>query len=62
MAQQAGGRRGSPDRNRIDMSRPEEVRTWTMSLGVSEAELRRAVAAKGDRADRIREFLHGSGE
>ena len=51
--------RGSPDRDRIDMNDPDEVRNWTQSLGVSREELQRAVQAAGDRADRVREYLRG---
>jgi len=51
--------RGSPDRDRIDMNDPDEVRNWTKSLGVSREELERAVQAAGDRAERVREYLRG---
>jgi len=51
--------RGSPDRNRIDMNDPDEVRNWTKSLGVSKEELQRAVTAAGPQADKVREFLRG---
>jgi hypothetical protein len=51
--------RGSPDRDRIDINDPDEVRNWTKSLGVSREELERAVQAAGDRADKVREFLRG---
>jgi hypothetical protein len=49
--------RGSPDRDRIDMNDPDEVRNWTKSLGVSKEELERAVRAAGDRAEKVREYL-----
>jgi hypothetical protein len=49
--------RGSPDRDRIDMNDPDEVRNWTQSLNVSKEELERAVRAAGDRADKVREYL-----
>ena len=49
--------RGSPDRDRIDMSDPDEVRNWTQSLGVSKEDLERAVRSAGDRADKVREYL-----
>ncbi len=52
-------KRGSPDRDRIDMNDPDEVRNWTESLGVSSEELQRAVQAAGDRADKVREYLRG---
>jgi hypothetical protein len=51
--------RGAPDRDRIDMNDPDEVRNWTQSLGVSREELQRAVQAAGDRADKVREYLRG---
>ena len=51
--------RGSPDRDRIDMNDPDEVRNWTKSLGVSKEELQRAVQAAGNQADKVREFLRG---
>jgi hypothetical protein len=53
------GNRGSPDRDRIDINDPDEVRNWTESLGVSKEELQRAVQAAGDRAEKVREFLRG---
>ena len=49
--------RGSPDRDRIDLNDPDEVRNWTKSLGVSKEELERAVRAAGDRADAVRAHL-----
>jgi len=49
--------RGSPDRDRIDINDPDEVRNWTMSLGVSKETLQQAVKAVGDRADKVREHL-----
>lgn len=51
--------RGAPDRDRIDMNDPDEVRNWMQSLGVSREELQRAVQAAGDRAERVREYLRG---
>ena len=49
--------RGAPDRDRIDINDPDEVRNWTKSLGVSKEELQRAVEAAGTQADKVREFL-----
>ena len=49
--------RGSPDRDRIDMNDPDEVRNWTKSLGVSKEELERAVQAAGPIASKVREHL-----
>jgi hypothetical protein len=55
------GKRGSPDRDRIDMSDPDEVRNWTKSLGVTKEELQKAVQAAGDRAEKVREYLGSRG-
>lgn len=49
--------RGSPDRDRIDMNDPDEVRNWTKSLGVSKEQLEQAVRTVGDRADKVRSHL-----
>ena len=49
--------RGSPDRDRIDINDPDEVRNWTKSLGISKEELQQAVQAAGDRAEKVREYL-----
>ncbi|CAN7244904.1 DUF3606 domain-containing protein [Acidovorax sp. Leaf78] len=45
------------DRNFINLSEPYEVRDWTNSLGVTETQLRDAVAAVGRSADKVREYL-----
>ncbi len=50
-------KRGSPDRDRIDIHDADEVRHWTKSLGVSREELERAVSQVGTSADRVREHL-----
>jgi hypothetical protein len=50
-------KRGSPDRDRIDINDPDEVRNWTKSLGVSKEELQRAVEAAGNTASKVREYL-----
>lgn len=52
-------KRGTPDRDRIDMNDPNEVRNWTRSLGVTKEELQRAVQAAGTQADKVREYLRG---
>jgi hypothetical protein len=49
--------RGSPDRDRIDINDPDEVRNWTKSLGISKEELQRAVEAVGPVAERVRQHL-----
>lgn len=48
---------GSPDRDRISLGEDYEIRDWTQSLGVSEAELREAVDAVGNSADAVRAYL-----
>ena len=48
---------GNPDRSRIDINDPDEVRNWTKSLGVTKEELERAVKAAGPVADKVREHL-----
>jgi hypothetical protein len=53
-------KRGSPDRDRIDMNDPDEVRNWTKSLGVSREQLEEAVRAVGSTAAKVREHLGGS--
>lgn len=50
---------GGPDRARISLGEDYEVRDWTKSLGVSEEELREAVDAVGNSADKVREYLKG---
>ena len=54
--------RGEPDRSRISLTEAHEVRYWTRELGVTEDQLRGAIAAAGtDSATRLREFLRTSG-
>jgi hypothetical protein len=48
---------GGQDRNRINLNQDYEVRDWAKSLGVTEDELRKAVAAVGNQADKVREYL-----
>lgn len=49
--------RGEPDRLRINMGENYEIQYWTRTLGVSHAELERAVGAVGSSANAVREFL-----
>jgi hypothetical protein len=48
---------GRPDRDRIDMNDPDEVRNWTQSLGVTKEELQRAVEAVGNTAGKVYDYL-----
>ena len=47
--------RGAQDRARINVNEDHEVRYWTQALGVSEEQLRKAVAAVGVSADAVRQ-------
>ena len=51
-------KRGSPDRDRINVNEDYEVRDWAKKFGVSPDELKRAVQQVGDRADAVRQHLH----
>lgn len=42
------------DRSRVDLSRPEEVAWWCARLGVSERQLREAVAVAGENIREVR--------
>ena len=46
-----------PDHERIDLAGEHEVRMWTQTLGVGEAELREAIDAVGNSAPKVREYL-----
>lgn len=48
---------GGQDRKRISLLEPYEVRDWSESLGVTPEDLRAAVAAVGNEADKVREYL-----
>jgi len=45
------------DRKLISLEEDYEVRDWTKSLGCTEAELREAVKAVGNSAEKVREYL-----
>jgi hypothetical protein len=45
------------DRKLIDLNEPHEVRSWTESLGVDVKTLKAAVAAVGNSAEKVREYL-----
>ena len=49
--------RGTVDRSRINMSQPHEVRYWTTKFGVSEDQLKAAVAKVGTSARLSRKRL-----
>jgi hypothetical protein len=45
------------DRKLISLEEDYEVRDWTKSLGCTAAELREAVKAVGNSAEKVREYL-----
>ncbi|HUH92183.1 MAG TPA: DUF3606 domain-containing protein [Casimicrobiaceae bacterium] len=49
--------RGAQDRSRINLSQDYERHDWAKRLGVSEDELREAVRAVGDSADKVKDYL-----
>jgi hypothetical protein len=49
--------RGPQDRARVNVNETHELRYWTKELGVTEAQLRAAVAAAGTSAQAVRNYL-----
>jgi len=45
------------DRKLIALEEPHEVRSWTESLGCTEEELRAAVRAVGNSAEKVRQHM-----
>ena len=54
--------RGGRDRARIDVNQDYELRDWSKKFGVSAEQLKEAVQAVGDQADRVEQFLKGRSE
>jgi hypothetical protein len=50
------------DRARIDVYQDHELRDWSKKLGVTPDELKKAVAAVGDRADQVEAHRRGRSE
>ena len=50
-------KRGGSDRARININQEHEVRYWAEKFGVSTEQLREAIGAVGDRADRVEDRL-----
>jgi hypothetical protein len=48
---------GGQDRKRINVHEDYELRDWSKSLGVTPERLKEAVAAVGDNAEKVREYL-----
>jgi Protein of unknown function (DUF3606) len=51
------GKRHEPDRSKINMQEPYEVKYWTRQLGVSPAQLQKAVEKVGNSAAAVRKEL-----
>jgi hypothetical protein len=47
-----------PDTERIRADDPEQLRQWSNSLGVSQAELKRIITEVGDDPDKVRAYLN----
>jgi hypothetical protein len=52
-------RAGDPDRSRINVSEPDDVREWSRKFRVSEEELKVAVKRVGDQAAAVEKYLKG---
>jgi len=50
-----------PDRSKINLQNPEEVRIWTRKLGISPAELAKVIETVGNSAAEVRKELQRSG-
>ena len=48
---------GGQDRQRINVNQDFELRDWSKSLGCTPEELKDAVAAVGDRAETVKQYL-----
>jgi hypothetical protein len=49
--------RGSPDRDRIDVNDPDELRNWSKFLNKTPEEIKDAVRVVGNSAAKVRERL-----
>ena len=54
-------KRGGQDRQRINIHEAYELRDWAEKFGVSQEQLKDAVARVGDRADEVERFLKNGG-
>ena len=52
-------KRGGQDRERINVNQDHELRNWAHRLGVSVEALKKAVAAVGDRAEKVKAHFKG---
>jgi hypothetical protein len=51
-------RSGKPEIERIRADDPEQLRKWSNSLGVSQAELKRIITEVGDDPDKVWAYLN----
>ncbi|UGV24701.1 DUF3606 domain-containing protein [Rhodopseudomonas boonkerdii] len=49
--------RGQPDRSKINMHEPHEVKYWTHQLGVSQDQLKKVIEKVGNSAAAVRKEL-----
>lgn len=52
---------GGQDRKRINVNEDYELRDWSNKFGVTPEELKKAVAAVGDQAEKVEEHLKRGG-
>jgi Protein of unknown function (DUF3606) len=50
-------KRGNPDRDRIDVNDPDELRNWSKSLNKTEEEIKDAVRVVGNSATKVRQHF-----
>ena len=49
--------RGGSDRRRIDVHQDHELRDWSKKFGVNKEQLKEAVQAVGNQADKVEDYL-----
>jgi hypothetical protein len=54
-------RSGGQDRKRIDVNQDYELQDWAKKFGVSKEQLKEAVGAVGDSAEKVKAHLRSSG-
>ena len=52
---------GGQDRKRINVNQDYELRDWSQKFGVTPDELKAAVRAVGDQADKVKDYLSRAG-
>jgi len=48
---------GPPDRSRVNITEPSEVKYWGKQFGCTEQQLRHAISAVGDSAAKVGQYL-----